>query len=151
MQHHQGLRRSCLLHCNRLLSCSPPLSREEPGVLVSSPPKAVIRSPLPLQRKALKRSSKVLFGRMDRFEGERDRPVILCRRTELNHYYRQTYSKVDRVPLASEHWQSRRTHGDFFTFMPWGSPEQRGKKVRQKTGVCSRRKAYVPYSSQLII
>ncbi len=92
--------------------------------------KAVIRTPVAIQKKVLKRSSKILFGRMDRFEGERDRPVITCRRTELNHYYRQTYSKVDKIPLASEHWQSRRTHGDFFTFNAWGSPRHKEKVGR---------------------
>ncbi len=87
--------------------------------------KPIIRTPVPMQRKALKRKSKVLFGRMDRFEGERHRPVIQCRRPELDHFFRQTYSKVDRVPLASEHWQSRKTHGDYFTFTAWNGSGHR--------------------------
>ncbi len=81
--------------------------------------KPVIRIPVRVQQKALKRVAKVRSSRfvMDRFEGDRTLPpVIQCRRSELDHYQRQTYSKVDQIRLASEEWNSRSTRGDYFTF-----------------------------------
>jgi len=91
--------------------------------------KPVICVPVAMRKKALKRARLKVrnLERMDRFEGQRHRPIVVCRRSELNHYYRQTYSVKDIIPLASEHWQSRRTHGDYFSFTAFASSKHRSQ------------------------
>jgi len=43
-------------------------------------------------------------------------PVISCRRTELNHYQGQRVNPFKKLVYASEHWGSRKTIGDYFSF-----------------------------------
>lgn len=90
--------------------------------------KPVIRFPVKLQEKALKRKEKKrLEGLVQGFNpGDRTRtPIIDCRRSQLNHYPGQVYKKWKKLPLASEHWYSRRSIGDFFTFTGTGPTSHR--------------------------
>lgn len=87
--------------------------------------KPIIRVPITLQRRNAKRLDKLrakeLEAKHSKYHpGERNLPPIIhCRRPELNHYKNQTYSPFKRLPLASEHWMSRSTIGDFFAFAPY--------------------------------
>ena len=85
-------------------------------------PKPVISMPVALQRKSIKRiqkqRAKELEANHSKYSsGDRDSPpIIQCRRPELNHYKGQTYSPFKQLPMASEHWMSRSTIGDYFSF-----------------------------------
>ena len=87
--------------------------------------KPVITIPVTVQRRMTKRQdklrAKVLEAKHSRFnQGDRTiPPLISCRRSELDHYKGQTYPPFKKLPLASEHWMSRSTIGDFFAFNPF--------------------------------
>ena len=87
--------------------------------------KPVITIPVTVQRRMTKRQDKLrakaLEAKHSRFnQGDRNiPPLISCRRSEVNHYKGQTYPPFKKLPLASEHWMSRSTIGDFFSFNPF--------------------------------
>lgn len=87
--------------------------------------KPVISIPTVVHRRAVKRSEKIRAKELEEahsryYKGDRNiPPVISCRRPELNHYKGQQYAPFKRLPLASEHWMSRSTIGDFFSFNPF--------------------------------
>ena len=88
--------------------------------------KPVISIPVPLTKESLKRRQR----RKDKgikdskfYGGDRSLPaVISCRLPELDHYFGQTYSGWSPLPLATRHWHSRKTIGDFFTFKSFRRP-----------------------------
>ena len=85
----------------------------------------VISIPIKVQRTAAKRRDKMRAKQLEAqhskyFEGDRTIPsIISCRRQELDHYKGQIYPPFKKLPLASEHWMSRSTIGDFFAFTPF--------------------------------
>ena len=87
--------------------------------------KPMITAPRALQRAqskyALKARAKQLEAANSKYsKGERNLPALIqCRRQELNHFKNQQYSPFKKLPMASEHWVSRRTIGDFFAFAPY--------------------------------
>ena len=102
--------------------------------------KTVIKVPLRVERRAAKRlEAKRLEALRESGtaypRGNRDiPPIIACRRTELNHYFGQRYNPfIGKLPLASEHWASRRTIGDYFSFSAFrGAPATNWHKILQK-------------------
>jgi len=78
--------------------------------------------PVVVHRRALKRSEKMKMAELQEAgtaypKGDtKAQPVISCRRPELNHYQGQRPSPFKKLNYASEHWESRRTIGDFFSF-----------------------------------
>lgn len=90
--------------------------------------KPIISIPVTLKRRATKRLEKLRAKELEEQfskynKGDRTIPALIqCRRQELNHYKNQTYSPYKRLPLASEHWLSRSTIGDFFSFVPHRGP-----------------------------
>lgn len=44
--------------------------------------------------------------------------IIACKRNELDHYFGQTYNKLDDVPLASKGWNHNKAKGDYFVIHP---------------------------------
>ena len=85
----------------------------------------VISVPLKVQRTEAKRQDKLRAKQLEAqhsryFEGDRTiPPLISCRRQELDHYKGQMYAPFKKLPMASEHWMSRSTIGDFFAFAPF--------------------------------
>ena len=57
--------------------------------------KPVLTLPVSIVQRDVKRRQKLQLRKklMDKFDGDRSRPIIRCRRDELDHYFRQTYSK----------------------------------------------------------
>ena len=102
--------------------------------------KKVITVPLRVERRAVKRleSKKLEVLRESGTaypRGNRDiPPIISCRRPELNHYFGQRYNPfIGKLPLASEHWPSRRTIGDHFSFSAFrGAPATQWHKILQR-------------------
>ena len=87
--------------------------------------KPVISIPVPVQRRMAKREEKIRAKQLEAkhsryYEGDRKLPpIISCRRPELDHYKGQMYASFKKLPMASEHWMSRSTIGDFFSFNPF--------------------------------
>ncbi len=85
----------------------------------------IITLPVRVHQRALKRREKQRGKELEAmhekyYRGDRDvPPIVSCRRTELNHFKGQVYPPFKKLPLASEHWPSRRTVGDFFSFNPF--------------------------------
>jgi superfamily II DNA/RNA helicase len=102
--------------------------------------KTVIKLPRVVEKRAIKRlETKKLEALRESGtsypRGNRDiPPIISCRRTELNHYFGQRYNPfVGKFPLASEHWASRKTIGDYFSFSAFrGSPATQWHKILQR-------------------
>lgn len=88
----------------------------------------IISVPVTLQRRESKRLMKQRAKELEAkhskyYRGDRKSPALIqCRRQELNHYRGQVYSPFNRLPLATEHWMSRSTIGDFFSFVPFRGP-----------------------------
>ncbi|KAB7508118.1 putative ATP-dependent RNA helicase DDX28 [Armadillidium nasatum] len=41
-------------------------------------------------------------------------PIVTCKNPKNNFYYGQTYGRFDKVPLASEVWESKKVKDDYF-------------------------------------
>lgn len=86
----------------------------------------MIKIPVSLQKKQKreklkeKKNERIQRARLSRM-GNQNVPVITCRRTELNHYQGQTYSKFAEVPLASRGWLHKKAVGDYFTLNSHGA------------------------------
>jgi len=95
---------------------------------MSSFRKPIITMPVRVHRRALKRQEKQRLEELaDQGsaypKGDRKAmPVITCRRPELNHYQGQFYNPFKKLQFASEHWASRKTIGDFFSFNSYKKP-----------------------------
>ncbi len=99
--------------------------------------KPVITIPVEVQKRALKRQEKLKRESVRKSvlginDGDRSRCLIRCRRSELDHFAGQTYNRYEKIPLASEHWQSKRTIGDFFSFPVFKSPSYKIKQGNSK-------------------
>ena len=102
--------------------------------------KTIIKLPRVVERRATKRlEAKKLEALRESGtsypRGNRDiPPIISCRRTELNHYFGQRYNPfIGKFPLASQHWASRKTIGDYFSFSAFrGSPATQWHKILQR-------------------
>ena len=79
----------------------------------------IISVPVTLQRRESKRLMKQRAKELEAkhskyYRGDRKSPALIqCRRQELNHYRGQVYSPFNRLPLATEHWMSRSTIGEY--------------------------------------
>ena len=79
----------------------------------------IISVPVTLQRRESKRLMKQRAKELEAkhskyYRGDRKSPALIqCRRHELNHYRGQVYSPFNRLPLATEHWMSRSTIGEY--------------------------------------
>jgi len=84
--------------------------------------------PVTLQRRAVKnldkKRAKELEARHSKYyRGDRNIPALIqCRRSEVNHFRGQVYNPFKKLPMASEHWMSRSTIGDYFAFSPFRAP-----------------------------
>ncbi len=82
----------------------------------------VIRIPVKFNEKYVrgmeKRRRAAIIGGYN--EGDKKRPIIVCRRSEFNHYVGKTYKSWKKLPLVSESWRSRRSVGDYFSFTNFG-------------------------------
>jgi len=102
--------------------------------------KTVIKLPLRVERRAAKRLEAQKLKALQESgtaypKGNRDLPpIISCRRPELNHYFGQKYNPyTGKLPLASEHWPSRRSIGDYFSFAAFrGPPATQWHKILQR-------------------
>ena len=102
--------------------------------------KTVIKLPLRVERRAAKRLEAQKLKALQESgtaypKGNRDLPpIISCRRPELNHYFGQKYNPyTGKLPLASEHWPSRRSIGDYFSFGAFrGPPATQWHKILQR-------------------
>ena len=102
--------------------------------------KTVIKYPLRVEQRAAKRlEAKKLKALQESGtaypKGNRDMPpIISCRRPELNHYFGQKYNPfTGKLPMASEHWASRKTIGDYFSFSAFrGAPATQWHKILQR-------------------
>ncbi|XP_059080955.1 probable ATP-dependent RNA helicase DDX28 [Tigriopus californicus] len=95
--------------------------------------KPVIDIPVQVQRQAVKRMQKLRKRNWKYPEvktGDRTQPILVCRRSELDHFRNQSYRKLAKLQLASEHWHSRRTAGDYFTIKPYARAHFRQDFVR---------------------
>ena len=87
--------------------------------------KPVITIPLRVNQRAVKRQEKIRMKELEAkhskyYKGDRTLPpLIKCRRSELDHYKGQIYPSFKKLPMATEHWMSRSTIGDFFAFIPF--------------------------------
>ncbi|CAG9861796.1 unnamed protein product [Phyllotreta striolata] len=53
------------------------------------------------------------------------RPLLInCKNKKLNHYLETYYSKLDKVPLASQGWHHPKSKGDTFTINQMQDPEE---------------------------
>ena len=103
--------------------------------------KTVIKIPVTVDRRATKRLNKMKLEALRESgtaypRGNRNiPPIISCRRPELNHYLGQRYNPfVGKLPLASEHWSSRKTIGDYFSFSAFrGAPATQWHKILQRS------------------
>jgi len=90
--------------------------------------KPIISMPVTLQRRAVKnldkKRAKELEARHSKYyRGDRNIPALIqCRRSEVNHFRGQVYNPFKKLPMASEHWMSRSTIGDYFAFSPFRAP-----------------------------
>ena len=90
--------------------------------------KPIISMPVTLQRRAAKnldkQRAKELEARHSKYyRGDRNIPALIqCRRSEVNHFRGQVYNPFKKLPMASEHWMSRSTIGDYFAFSPFRAP-----------------------------
>ena len=90
--------------------------------------KPIISMPMTLQRRAVKnldkQRAKELEARHSKYyRGDRNIPALIqCRRSEVNHFRGQVYNPFKKLPMASEHWMSRSTIGDYFAFSPFRAP-----------------------------
>ena len=79
----------------------------------------IISVPVTLQRRESKRLMKQRAKELEAkhskyYRGDRKSPALIqCRRHELNHYRGQVYSPFNRLPMATEHWMSRSTIGEY--------------------------------------
>ena len=102
--------------------------------------KTVIKLPLKVTQRANKRQEAKKLKALQESgtsypKGNRDMPpIISCRRSELNHYFGQRYNPfTGKLPLATEHWSSRKTIGDYFSFAAFrGSPATQWHKILQR-------------------
>lgn len=95
--------------------------------------KPVIDIPVHVQTQSVKRMQKLRKRNWKYPEvraGDQTQPILVCRRSELDHFRNQTYRKLAKLPLASEHWHSRRTVGDYFTIKPYARAHFRQDFVR---------------------
>ena len=97
--------------------------------------KPIISIPVRVNQRAIKRQEKIRIKELEEVhsrysKGDGKFPIIKCRRQELDHFRGQTYAPFKSLPMASEHWMSRSTIGDFFSFVPFRGGENRifGKK-----------------------
>ena len=87
--------------------------------------KPVITIPLRVNQRAIKRQEKIRMKELEAkhskyYKGDRTLPpLIKCRRSELDHFKGQIYPSFKKLPMATEHWMSRSTIGDFFAFIPF--------------------------------
>ena len=90
--------------------------------------KPIISMPVTLQRRAVKRIDKQRAKELEAthskyYRGDRNIPALIqCRRSEVNHFRGQVYNPFKKMPMASEHWMSRSTIGDYFAFSPFRAP-----------------------------
>ena len=95
---------------------------------MSSFRKPVITLPVRVHRRAIKRREKQRLEELEDSgsaypKGNRDLPpVIACRRKELNFYQGQRHNPFKKLQLATEHWPSRSTIGDYFAFNAYKTP-----------------------------
>ena len=92
--------------------------------------KPIISIPVRVNQRAIKRQEKIRIKELEEAhsrysKGDRKFPIIKCRRSELDHFRGQTYAPFKGLPMASEHWMSRSTIGDFFSFVPFRGGESR--------------------------
>jgi hypothetical protein len=93
--------------------------------MASKVSKPIISIPVTVHHRAIKRQdklrSKALQAEHSKFHaGDRSIPALIkCRRPELNHFKGQIYAPFKTLPMATEHWMSRRTIGDYFSFCPF--------------------------------
>ena len=92
--------------------------------------KPIISIPVRINQRAIKRQEKIRIKELEEAhsrysKGDRKFPIIKCRRSELDHFRGQTYAPFKGLPMASEHWMSRSTIGDFFSFVPFRGGESR--------------------------
>ena len=88
--------------------------------------KPIISIPVRVNQRAIKRQEKIRIKELEEAhsrysKGDLKFPIIKCRRPELDHFRGQTYAPFKSLPMASEHWMSRSTIGDFFSFVPFRS------------------------------
>jgi len=96
--------------------------------LIAIPPaKPVITIPIPVEQRALKRyrNIKNVAKEADKNKLKKKPLIIRCKREEFNHKMSQTYGFKDKVPLASQGWNHRKSNGDWFMINQFTPPRSR--------------------------